>query len=98
VSLEAHPFGVGEVGLVCSSHARHPTGSPRQNLFSDGFRRSILGNSEALGRRKGPRSKNLGPLLYTQALVDWLLMQAINPTPNQPSLRTNADLRVQPSS
>src|SRR5215211_5210503 len=24
----------------------------------------ILGNSEALGRRKGPRSNSLGPLLY----------------------------------
>ena len=28
------PLGVGEVGLVCSSdHARHPTGSVRQNPF-----------------------------------------------------------------
>jgi hypothetical protein len=58
----------------------------------------ILGNVEALGRRKGPRSNNLGPLPYTQHLVDWLLMQAINPTPNQPSLRTRSDLRVQPCS
>src|ERR671912_2545869 len=27
-------------------------------------RRVLLGNSEALGHRKGPRSNNLGPLLY----------------------------------
>jgi hypothetical protein len=53
-------------------------------LYSPGFRElafsetglpemPILGNLEAAGRRRGPRSNDLGPLLYTQALVDWLL-------------------------
>jgi hypothetical protein len=36
VGLDAGPFGIGKVGLVCSSHhARHLTGSPHQNPFSD---------------------------------------------------------------
>jgi hypothetical protein len=37
VRFEAAPFGVGEVGLVCFSHARHPTERVLQNPFSDGF-------------------------------------------------------------
>jgi hypothetical protein len=35
--LEAGPLGVGEVGLVCFSHARYPTERVSQNPFSDSF-------------------------------------------------------------
>src|SRR5215211_4444772 len=35
--LEAGPLGVGEVGLVCFSHARYPTERVPQNPFSDSF-------------------------------------------------------------
>jgi hypothetical protein len=37
VELQAVPFGVGEVGLVCFSHARYPTERTPQNPFSDSF-------------------------------------------------------------
>src|SRR5215210_1899510 len=37
VRFEAAPFGVGEVALVCCSHARHPTERVPQNPFSDSF-------------------------------------------------------------
>ena len=37
VGLQAAPFGVGEVGLVCFSHARYPTERAPQNPFSDSF-------------------------------------------------------------
>jgi hypothetical protein len=60
--------------------------------------RQILENPEILERRKGPRLLEIGSFLRTQDLVDWLLMQAINPIPNQPSLRTSSDILVQPSS
>ena len=38
VRFEAAPFGIGEVGLVCSSHARYSTERVPQNPFSDSFR------------------------------------------------------------
>jgi hypothetical protein len=38
VGLQAAPFGVGEVGLVCFSHARYPTERAPQNPFSDSFK------------------------------------------------------------
>lgn len=38
VGLDQGPLGVGEIGLVCSSHhARYPTGPPLHDPFSDGF-------------------------------------------------------------
>src|SRR5215208_1706155 len=37
VGFEAAPFGVGEVALVCFSHARYPTERVPQNPFSDSF-------------------------------------------------------------
>jgi hypothetical protein len=38
MGLYAGPLGVGEIGLVCSSdHARHTTGLPLHNPFSDSF-------------------------------------------------------------
>ncbi len=39
VGLYVGPFGIGEVGLVCSSHARYSTESLSQDPFSDSFRR-----------------------------------------------------------
>ena len=41
MSFDAGPLGVGGVGLVCSSHARHPTGPSPQYLFSDGFHKGF---------------------------------------------------------
>src|SRR5215218_5573873 len=38
------PFGTGQVGLVCCSHARYSTELLSQDPFSDSFRRSIPGN------------------------------------------------------
>ena len=35
--LYVGPFGIGEVGLVCSSHARYSTELLSQNTFSDSF-------------------------------------------------------------
>ena len=37
VRFEAAPFGVGEVALICSSHARYPTERALQDPFSDSF-------------------------------------------------------------
>jgi hypothetical protein len=38
MGLQAAPFGIGEVGLVCFSHdARYPTERAPQNPFSDSF-------------------------------------------------------------
>jgi hypothetical protein len=37
VGLQAAPFGIGEVGLVCFSHARYPTEHEPQNPFSGSF-------------------------------------------------------------
>jgi len=31
------PFGIGKVGLVCSSHTRYSTELPSQDTFSDSF-------------------------------------------------------------
>jgi hypothetical protein len=39
------PLGIGEVGLVCSSHARYSTEPLSQKPFSDSFRRCIPGSS-----------------------------------------------------
>jgi hypothetical protein len=38
IGLQAGPLGIGEVGLVCFSHARYPTERVPQNPFSDDFR------------------------------------------------------------
>jgi hypothetical protein len=35
VGLYVSPFGIGKVGLVCSSHARYFTETPAQGTFSD---------------------------------------------------------------
>ena len=37
VGFQAAPFGIGEVGLVCFSHARYPTERAPKNPFSDSF-------------------------------------------------------------
>jgi hypothetical protein len=37
VKLQAAPFGIGEIGLICFSHARYPTERAPQNPFSDSF-------------------------------------------------------------
>jgi hypothetical protein len=37
VGIYVGPFGIGEVGLVCSSHARYSTELPSQDTFSDSF-------------------------------------------------------------
>src|SRR5919107_1713933 len=37
VRFEEAPFGVGEIDLICCSHARHPTERVPQSPFSDGF-------------------------------------------------------------
>src|SRR4051812_2536555 len=37
MGLYAGPLGIGEVGLVCSSHARYSTELPSQDTFSDSF-------------------------------------------------------------
>src|SRR5215212_9876749 len=41
MGLYAGPFGIGEVGLVCSSHARYSTELPSQDPFSDGFSNEV---------------------------------------------------------
>ena len=61
--LYVGPFGIGEVGLVCSSHARYPTELLSQDPFSDSFRRGILGNSEAQKRAGAVRDPSLFPEL-----------------------------------
>src|SRR5215204_147550 len=38
MGLYVRPLGIGEVGLVCSSHARYSTELPLHDTFSDGFR------------------------------------------------------------
>ena len=38
VGFQAAPFGIGKVGLVCSSHPRYPTERVPQNPFSDSFK------------------------------------------------------------
>ena len=37
MGLKAAPLGVGEVALVCFSHARYPTERVPQTPFSDSF-------------------------------------------------------------
>jgi hypothetical protein len=37
MGLQGTPLGVGEVALICFSHARYPTERVPQNPFSDGF-------------------------------------------------------------
>jgi hypothetical protein len=44
VGLDVGPFGIGEVGLVCSSHARYFTELLPQNPFSDSFSTTLLNN------------------------------------------------------
>ncbi len=43
VRLQAAPFGIGEVGLICFSHARYPTERVTQNPFSDSFMAKFAG-------------------------------------------------------
>src|SRR5215212_11255208 len=38
LGLYEAPFGIGEVGLVCSSHTRYFTELPPQTTFSDSFK------------------------------------------------------------
>jgi hypothetical protein len=38
VGLQAAPFGIRQIGLICFSHARYPTERMPQNPFSDSFR------------------------------------------------------------
>src|SRR5215203_4760420 len=38
VRFEVAPFGVGEIALICFSHARYPTERVSQNPFSDSFK------------------------------------------------------------
>jgi hypothetical protein len=60
--LYAGPFGIGEVGLVCSSHARYSTELLSQDPFSDSFRRGFLGSSPKLGIMASySRWKGFGP-------------------------------------
>jgi hypothetical protein len=37
VGLQATPFGIRKIGLICFSHARYPTEPSPQNPFSDSF-------------------------------------------------------------
>jgi hypothetical protein len=37
VGLQAAPFGIRQIGLICFSHARYPTERVPQNPFSDSF-------------------------------------------------------------
>jgi hypothetical protein len=37
VGLQAAPFGIRQIGLICFSHARYPTERMPQNPFSDSF-------------------------------------------------------------
>jgi hypothetical protein len=46
MGLYVGPLGIGEVSLVCFSHARYSTESLSQKPFSDGFGRGILGSSD----------------------------------------------------
>jgi hypothetical protein len=41
VGLDVGPFGIGEVGLVCSSHARYFTELLPQDPFSDSFKAKL---------------------------------------------------------
>src|SRR5918998_6945419 len=45
MGLYVGPCGIGEVGLVCSYHARYSSELPSPDTFSDGFRRGILRSS-----------------------------------------------------
>ena len=38
VGLQAAPFGIRQIGLICFSHARYPTERAPQNPFSDSFK------------------------------------------------------------
>src|SRR5918994_4169324 len=49
MGLYVGPFGIGEVGLVCSSHARYSTELPSPDTFSDGFSRDRLKKRSAPG-------------------------------------------------
>src|SRR3712207_6557734 len=64
--LYAGPFGIGEVGLVCSSHARYSTELLSQDPFSDSFRRiSMKMSSRRTGLKRGSvtqhRPKDIDP-------------------------------------
>jgi hypothetical protein len=41
VGLQAAPFGIRQIGLICFSHARYPTERMPQNPFSDSFKAKL---------------------------------------------------------
>jgi hypothetical protein len=41
VRFKTAPFGIGEVALICFSHARYPTGRVPQNPFSGSFKQKL---------------------------------------------------------
>ncbi len=49
MGLYVGPLGVGEVGLICFSHARYLTEPPYQNPFSDSFSRLDFSDLGAKG-------------------------------------------------
>ena len=51
VGFQAAPFGIGEVALICFSHARYPTERVPQIPFSDSF---VTAFSEDEMRRPTP--------------------------------------------
>src|SRR5215211_8236469 len=56
MGLYVGPFGIGEVGLVCSSHARYSTELLPPDTFSDGFIDGVLRSSLATRFRIGYRN------------------------------------------
>src|SRR5829696_9460737 len=54
MGLEAGPLGVGDVALICFSHARYPTERASQNPFSDSFHAKFsIPAPIGQGRRRG---------------------------------------------
>ena len=53
MGLRAAPFGIGEIGLKCFSHARYTTERMVQNPFSDSFKAKLVSSAlrgfEAIG-------------------------------------------------
>ena len=57
MGLNVGPFGIGEVGLVCSSHTRYFTELLPQNPFSDSF----FTEFSEVGRREEEPKANRRP-------------------------------------
>src|SRR5215218_8213404 len=53
MGLYVGPLGVGEVALVCFSHARYPTERASQNPFSDSFMALDFSHSRRVANRVG---------------------------------------------